>query len=89
MRRQLGDRNEAIGNRYAFAITYQFRLPDGTVREGTSQRIGNFFSPGRLGSLYAVRAYLVVMNWRAGALFENIMVAAAGAILLWRNLRRR
>jgi hypothetical protein len=49
VRRQLGDRNEAIPNRYAFAITYEFRLPDGALRTGTTQRIGDFFSPGRLG----------------------------------------
>lgn len=96
VRRQLGDRNEAIPNRYTFAITYKFRLPDGTLRTGTSQRIGDFFSPGRLGvgSPVTIRYApfapgLSVMDWRLGSLIENILAAALGAVLLWLQLKRQ
>jgi hypothetical protein len=89
VRRQLGDRNEVIPNRYAFAITYEFRLPDGALWTGTSQRIGDFFSPGRLGvgSPVTIRYApfapgLSVMDWTLGSFIENIFVAAVGAILL-------
>lgn len=94
VRRQLGDRNEVIPNRYAFAITYEFRLPDGMLRTGTSQRIGDFFSPGRLGvgSPVTIRYApfapgLSVMDWRLGSLIENILAAVVGAGLLWLQLK--
>lgn len=96
VRRQLGDRNEAIPNRYAFAIAYEFRLPDGTLRTGTSQRIGDFFSPGRLGvgSPVTIRYApfvpgLSVMDWGLGSLIENILAAVVGAVLLWLQLKRQ
>ena len=96
VRRQLGDRNEVIPNRYAFAITYEFRLPDGTPRTGTSQRIGDFFAPHQLGVGSRVSIHyapfaprLSVMDWQIGSLIENIVVAAAGAILIWLQMRRR
>jgi hypothetical protein len=96
VRRQLGDRNEVIPNRYTFAIAYEFRLPDGTLRTGTTQRIGDFFSPGRLGvgSPVTIRYApfapgLSVMDWRLGSLIENILAAAVGAVLLWLQLKRQ
>jgi hypothetical protein len=96
IRRQLGDRGEALPNRYAYAITYEFRLPDGTVRAGTSQRIGDFFSPGRLGVGSRVSVHyapfapsLSAMDWRIGSLIENIVVVTVGALLVWLPLRRR
>ncbi len=96
VRRQLGDRNEVIPNRYAFAITYEFRLPDGALRTGTTQRIGDFFSPGRLGvgSPVTIRYApfapgLSVMDWSLGSLVENILAAAVGAALLRLQLKRQ
>ena len=96
VRRQLGDRNEVIPNRYTFAIAYEFRLPDGTLRTGTTQRIGDFFSPGRLGvgSPVTIRYApfapgLSVMDWRLGSLIENILAAVVGAGLLWLQLKRQ
>lgn len=55
VRRQLGDRGEAFPNRYAYAIACEFRLSDGTLRTGTSQRIGDFFSPGQHKATYDQR----------------------------------
>lgn len=96
VRRQLGDRSESLPNRYAYAITYEFRLRDGTLRAGTSQRIGDFFSPGRLGVGSRVSVQyapfapgLSVMDWRIGSLIENTVVAAVGALLVWLQVRRR
>jgi len=97
MRRQLGDRAEALPNRYAYSIGYAFRLPDGTRIEGTSQRIGDFFSPklGQ-GSLVRVRYVplfprLSVMEWGIGSLIEALIVAAVGVVLIrlgWRPGRK-
>ncbi|WP_146170187.1 DUF3592 domain-containing protein [Bosea sp. 124] len=94
VRRQLGDRNELIPNRYAFAITYEFRLPDGALRTGTTQRIGDYFSPGRLGvgSPVTIRhapfaPSLSVIDWGPGALIENILAAAIGAALVRLQLK--
>ena len=95
VRRQLGDRNEVIPNRYAFAITYEFRLPDGTLRTGTTQRIGDFFSPGRLGvgSPVTIRYApfapgLSVMDWNLGLFIENILAAVVGAVLLRLQMKK-
>ena len=45
VRRQLGDRGEAIPNRYTYTIAYEFRLPNGQMAQGHTQRVGDFFAP--------------------------------------------
>jgi hypothetical protein len=49
VRRQLGDRGEAIPNRYTYTIAYEFRLPNGQMAQGHTQRVGDFFCPTRHG----------------------------------------
>ena len=88
VRRQLGDRGEVLPNRYAYAVGYAFHLPDGTRIEGTSQRIGDFFSPhlgqGGLVKVRYAQAFprLSVLEWGIGSLIENLIVAAVGVMLI-------
>ncbi len=39
-RRELGERNEAIPNRYTYIISYTFTTPDGQVVSDSTRRIG-------------------------------------------------
>ena len=40
IRRQGGERNEAVPNRYAYSTGYTFTLPDGRAVDGSATRIG-------------------------------------------------
>lgn len=41
IRRQGGERNESVPNRYTYAISYSFTLPDGEKIDGFTYKIGN------------------------------------------------
>lgn len=88
VRRQQGDRGEAVPNRYAYAVTYAFMLADGRRVETTSQRIGDFFAPamardGHVDVRYLpALPFLSVADWGIGALIENLIVAAVGLVLV-------
>jgi hypothetical protein len=41
IRRQGGERNEAVPNRYTYSISYSFTLPDGKEIYGSTYKIGN------------------------------------------------
>ena len=89
VRRQLGDRGEAIPNRYSYAISYEFRLPDGSLAQGSTYRVGDYFSPGKLakGSAVQVRylpgfPFVSEVQWHWAAAVEHGIVAAVGGVLL-------
>lgn len=89
IRRQGGERGEAVPNRYTYVIAYRFRLPDGTMAEGSTQRVGDAFSP-RLpkgGRAVEVRylpglPHLSTFGWRWESAIENLIVAAVGGLLI-------
>jgi len=94
VRRQLGDRAEAIPNRYAYTIAYEFRLPGGQTAEGHTQRVGDYFSPQDMAVGKAVRVhYLPGLPWvsvipsNGTAYLEYGIVGAVGAGLLVLALR--
>ena len=41
IRREQGERNEAIRGRYTYIISYRFTLPDGKTVDGYTRKIGN------------------------------------------------
>jgi hypothetical protein len=41
IRREQGERNEAIRGRYTYIISYRFTLPDGKSVDGNTRKIGN------------------------------------------------
>ena len=94
VRRQLGDRGEAIPNRYAFAIAYEFRLSDGRTAQGYTQRVGDYFSPRNLAVGQAVRVhYLPGFPWvsnidsQGAANWEHFTIAAVGGGLVFLAMR--
>lgn len=89
VRRQLGDRGESIPNRYSYTISYEFRLPDGRLAQGTTSRVGDYFSPRYLtqGSPVKVRyvpgfPFMSEVQWHWAATVEHCIVAVAGGVLL-------
>lgn len=94
VRRQLGDRGEAIPNRYSYAIAYEFRLPDGSTAQGNTYRIGDYFSPRNMAVGRVVRVrYLPGLPWVSdiqthwAASWEHFVVAVVGAVLIVLALR--
>lgn len=90
VRRYLGDRGEAVANRYSYAIAYEFGLPDGLRVQGHANRVGGFFSPSSLaqGSVVQVRylpafpsVHTLQGHWPQ--LLEQCLAATAGAVLLY------
>ncbi len=49
VRRELGDRQDPLPNRYSWSVGYEFTLPDGTVVHGNTKVIGSSFSAGTPG----------------------------------------
>jgi hypothetical protein len=97
IRRQGGERGEAVPNRYTYAISYEFRLADGTRVEGSTQRVGDAVSPrlpagGRSVEVRYLPGFprLSTFGWRWENAIENLIVAAVGAVLIvlpWRSRR--
>ena len=87
VRRQLGDRGEAIPNRYTYTIAYEFRLPNGQTEQGHTQRVGDYFSPRDMavGKVVRVR-YVPALPWVSSisshwkASLEHGIVAAVGVV---------
>jgi len=42
VRKQGGERNEAIPNRYTYVISYEFKLPDESIKDGFTYKIGDY-----------------------------------------------
>ncbi|BBF91617.1 hypothetical protein BLTE_03020 [Blastochloris tepida] len=95
VRRQGGERGEAVPNRYTYAIAYEFRLPDGTLAEGVTQRVGDAFAPrlsegGRPLKVRYLPSFprISTLGWRWENAIENLIVAAVGSLLIvlpWRS----
>lgn len=96
VRRQLGDRGEAIPNRYAYAIGYSFSLPDGTSVTGYTQRLGDYFSPKSLGKTGEIRVRyfpalprLNTIDRGWGVAFEYLAMAVLGALLIYLSTKKK
>jgi hypothetical protein len=95
VRRQGGERGEALPNRYTFIVSYRFAMPDGRVVESTTQMIGDY---ANIPALHAARPLLVryVPIWpsinslsiQAQPNLEHLLVAVVGWILLFGLWRR-
>ena len=96
VRRQLGDRGEAIPNRYVYAISYRFNVPGGASVVGYTQRLGDYFSPKSIGKMRAVRVrympafpWLNTIDYGWGVTFEYLVVALVGALLLHLSTKKK
>lgn len=95
IRRQLGDRGEAISNRYAYAIGYEFSLPDGTRVHGSTHRIGDYFSPKNIHKGQTVHvSYLQWLplisdiDWQWFGAVEHLLVALVGGLLVYLQFKK-
>lgn len=86
VRRELGDRQDPLPNRYSWSVGYEFALPDGTVVHGNTKVIGSSYSAG-IAKGPAVAHYLPALPW-VNALERDTrpdmgkaVVVAAGALL--------
>jgi hypothetical protein len=59
LRRELGDRQDPLPNRYSWSIGFEFHLPDGRLISGNSKSIGDAQSAGIAKGPQPVR-YLAV-----------------------------
>jgi hypothetical protein len=95
VRRQGGERGEALPNRYTFIVSYRFVLPDGRVVESSTQMIGDY---ANIPALHAARPlqvrYVPLWPWinslsiQARPNLEHLLVAVVGWVLLfglWRK----
>jgi hypothetical protein len=88
----VGDRGEAIPNRYTYTIAYEFRLPNGQMAQGHTQRVGDFFAPRDMAVGKPVRVrYLPgapwlneipAAHWAAGLERAIVTVVGAGLVAL-------
>lgn len=95
VRRQLGERNEAIPNRYTHVISYRFTLPNRQSVEGFSYVLGTSFSiptlhaPGLVKVRYLpLLPHLNTLERQATPNLEHLIVAGVGYLLafgLWRK----
>lgn len=92
VRRQGGERDESIPNRYTYAIGFQFTLPDGQVVFGSSTRIGNSWQAYGLPDAAAapvryLRAAPMINALEAdtGPSWEQAVVLAIGWVLIFRH----
>lgn len=96
VRRQGGERGEALPNRYTFIVSYRFVLPDGRVVESSTQMIGDF---ANIPALHAEQPLRVryVPAWpalnspsiQARPNLEHLLVAIVGCVLLFGLWRAR
>ncbi|MCW8944215.1 MAG: hypothetical protein OQL27_05520 [Sedimenticola sp.] len=95
VRRQLGERNEALPNRYTHVISYRFTLPNQQSIEGFSYVLGTSFSVATNHALGLVKVrYLPLipqintLEKQAYPNLEHLIVIAVGYLLafgLWRK----
>lgn len=95
VRRQLGERNETIPDRYTHVISYRFTLPDKEPVEGFSYVLGTSFSittphaPGLVKVRYLpVFPQVNTLEYQAYPNLGHLIVLAVGYLLafgLWRE----
>lgn len=80
VRREGGERNEAVHNRYSYSVGYEFLLDDGTVISGNTKVIGNAYNAG-ISKGQALIRYLKVFPY-LNALESDTALSAKHIILL-------
>jgi len=92
IRRELGERQDPVANRYSYAVGYEFSLPDGQVIPGNTKVIGSSFSAGISKGPAAIR-YLPGFPWlnaleqETGFNSGKAVLLAAGTFLCFAAIR--
>ena len=88
VRRQGGERDEAVPGRYTYSIGYRFTLPDGRTIEGSDTKVGSSVYVKASGtSIAEVRyfknfPYISVLEEHAGLNAGQIVLIAAGVLVV-------
>ncbi len=86
IRRELGERNEPLRNRFSYSIGYEFKTADGEAIYGNTKRIGNAYSAGISkgpAKVYYIEALPFVNALEADAVFSlgKAIILAAGILI--------
>lgn len=90
IRRQGGERNEAIPNKYTYSISYSFTLPDGKEIDGFTYKIGNatYIKVSKSDmNIVPVRYFKAIpqinaLESDAGIKLGNFIIIGAGIVLI-------
>lgn len=92
VRKQGGERNEAVPGRYTYAIGFEFALPSGQVVSGSTTRLGNYAGPYNLPSAQAAPVRYLAAIPAINALevdthldLEYAIVCLVGGMLIFRD----
>lgn len=88
VRREGGERPEAVAGRYTYAIGYTFKLPDGTNIDGFTKKVSNGAFVKNPSTPVAVRylkqlPLINVLESETEPSFGNLLLVAIGGFLLW------
>ena len=94
VRREGGERDEAIPNRYSYSVGYEFLLDDGTIISGNTKVIGNAYnagiSKGQASICYLkIFPYLNALEADTTLSVEHVILIAVGVFISIINLRNR
>ena len=94
VRREGGERDEAIPNRYSYSVGYEFLLDDGTVISGNTKVIGNAYNAGISKGQASIRylkilPYLNALESDTALSVGHVILLAAGVSTVAINLRSR
>ena len=97
VRRQGGERDEAVPGRYTYSIGYRFALPDGRIINGSTTRISGSVYVKATGTSTAPVRYLTFFPYfnaleshtTPGTGIGLLIVAIAGAFIVFAENRRR
>ncbi len=92
VRREGGERDEAIPNRYSYSVGYEFLLDDGTVISGNTKVIGNAYNAGISKGQASIRylklfPYLNAVEADTTLSVEHVILIAGGVFIVVINLR--
>lgn len=94
IRRELGDRQDPMPNRYSYSVGYEFPLPDGRIIFGNTKTIGSAMSAGmskgRSGVYYLpALPYVNALERDTRFDFGKVALLAAGIFLCFASARGR
>ena len=94
VRREGGERDETIPNRYSYSVGFEFLLDDGTVIYGNTKVIGNAYNAGISRGQASIRylkifPYLNALESDTTLSVEHVILIAVGVFIITINLRSR
>jgi len=87
VRREGGERAEAIPNRYSYSVGYKFLLDDGTVVYGNTKVIGNAYNAGISKGQASIRylkilPYVNTLEADTTLSVEHVILLAVGVLII-------